>query len=273
MNRLMLASVAILFVAAAFASPRHDSPVHSAGLVSLITASDMVAEPGGNRVTMLPVGARVQIIERQGDWIKVNLTGWVPASAAGAVEQPAVGAQGSLSGSVFITGARGRTHVGSGTAILLLRDPAAATDATRAVRASCEPDRNRLRQEADYFSGQAARAIRTIENTTKAFDASDEAKRQRSRLLVELAALDEACDARESAALAPFVIARALTTPEGRFIIRDVPPGPYILIASFEAEKSRHSWEARVEILSGVEGVLDLTNGNRAGQSTVPDPR
>lgn len=255
--------------------------------------SDLSAAAGGERIGVLLPGADVRILEQQGDWARVEIIGWVPAGAVVAADIPPSGTAapalppaapseppvtataretraGSLTGTLYVAGPRGRTLVGANTGIILLKDPALARQALEGIRAECERLRSGIVEDAARLKRQADQALKTIENTTRAFEAYDEAKRARERKMRELRRHDETCATQESEASSPLVQARGLTSSDGRFRFEHVPAGRYLLVTSFEAENQRHAWEVETEVAAGGTVDLPLTEANRLSVTDVP---
>src|SRR5678815_4220132 len=120
----------------------------------------------------------------------------------------------SILGSIYITGERGRTSVGSGVAVRLLTDPRNVVPQIAAIRSDCDQSRAALEQQADALKDKGERAMKTIENPSRAFEAYDEAKKARQAKLRELKDLDAGCDARAESALDSRTVARALSSAE-----------------------------------------------------------
>ena len=250
---------------------------------SLATATDLMSQPDGARVAVLLPGAVPQVIETRDGWSRVTLEGWIraepglpdatppaPAAVTPPAPAPAASSDGAIAGSVYVTDQKGRASVGSGLALRLLADPASAASEIAAIAAECDVKRDALRAEAAALKDKGDRAMKTIENPSQAFEAYDEAKRQRSAKMREAKSWDDQCGSRQEAVFDAHAAQRALTSAEGKFSFDRVPPGRYTLHAALEAAGARHEWDLDVTVAAGQRMTLDLTNANRIRFTTLP---
>lgn len=217
--------------------------------------------------------------------MRISVEGWMlapaewegpdrpPAPPAPALPSPPPPGGAGITGSLFVTGEDGKTFVGSGTAVRLLTDMGTIESATGSILQDCGRQRVALLAEAETLAGKAERSMRTIEDSSRAFDEYDEARRGRNRVIRDLRELDIECDQRVEAALEPFTAARGLTGTDGRFAILDAPPGTYLLYAWFDSELGRNLWAVSIDLTAGEELALDLTNQNRTSLTARPDYR
>jgi len=247
--------------------------VAAAGPMLLTESSEIVSEPGAARFGVLMAGTPVRVLEARDGWLHVSVEGWIrtdedaPVPAVpGAAAMPAV-ATGTvtLSGKISLAGAvkgKGGPVAASGVALRLVSDPEGNRTRLDEARASCAARRGPLVDQAAKLKEQANVALSTTENTATAFEAYDEAKWQRKKVVAQLRSLDEDCRASEESVLESATVARTLTDPTGAFVLRGVPPGRYLLTAILETKNERHIWEMDVD-LSGGDATVDLTPDNR----------
>ena len=255
---------------------------------TLSQIADLAAAPEGERVGVLLPGAAVRVLETRGGWTRISIEGWTrldevgPSTSAGSAAvspgEPVAAApsrqaqtpDGTITGSIFITDAKGQTVVGSGVAVRLVREAGGAATEVSSLRAECDAVRSRLQSEADALSEEGKRAMRTVENTSAAFEAYDEAKRQRQGVLREMRQHDELCDSRFEQALEARVVRKGLSGSDGRYSLEGVPPGQYALLATLPVDDVRHEWEVEVSLDPGQRLVVDLHNSNRARTRALP---
>jgi len=244
------------------------------------TLTELTREPDGERVAILNEGLPVTIVEQKERWTRVRIEGWVvtadleelvgstapvpaPPQATGTAPAPSTS---SVSGSVFVVH-EGKTLVGRGTAVRMLREPAAAQERLADLRATCDGRRAGLADEAARLKKTMDGAMR-LEDTSAAFAKFDEAKWARRKILDDLRSLDADCAARQDESMRELEAARVLSNDAGAFAFPDVAPGEYLLVAHFEDETQRFAWEVPVALKPGERLARDLTNGNLT--RTVP---
>jgi len=245
-------------------------------------ATDLLSGPEGARVAVLLPGATVRVTESRPGWERVEMEGWikteeispagVPAEAAPAAPAPqqAAAAPGSIAGAVFVTDQEGRTTIGASMALRLLADPERAAEEVGAITTECESSTSALKAEAEALKAKGSRAMKTIENPSAAFEAYDEAKRERGKKLRDLRKLDEECSQRKEAALDSHTVQRTLSDAQGRYTFDKVPAGPYTLHGLLESGDVRHEWDVEIVVEPGRRLSLDLTNANRSRSGAAP---
>lgn len=244
------------------------------------TLTELTREPGGERVAILNEGLPVTIVEQGEGWTRVRIEGWVatadleesvapvvpvpaPLPAPAAASSPSTS---EVSGSVFVVH-EGKTLVGRGTAVRMLREPAAAQGRLAGMRATCDGRRAGLADEAARLKKTMDGAMR-LEDTSAAFAKFDEAKWARKKIIDDLRSLDADCEARQDESMRELEAARVLSNDAGAFVFSGVAPGEYLLVALFEDETTRFAWEVPVALKPGERLAQDLTNGNLT--RTVP---
>ena len=275
MRTLLTARLSLMLVPAMLGVPMVGSAEGPESTLS--SATDLMSEPGGAREAVLLPGASVRVIETRDGWSRVVLEGWVRAEAGAPDSQPpsappklAIPQDGGISGAIFVTDAKGRTAVGAGIALRLMTDASAAASEISTIRGECDASGAAMKAEAAALKDRGDRAMKTIENPSKAFEAYDEAKRQRMEKVRQIKQHDDECAARVETVYDAHAALRALSDSEGRFALAHVPPGRYTLHASFEAGGTRHEWDVDVTMESGQNLILDLTNANRVSATPAP---
>ena len=251
-------------------------------LPRLARTTELASAPQGERTALLMAGTPIRVLETSGGWTKVQIEGWIPAgeapgdqaatvaSAAAEAPAPAPTGGGRISGSIFVTAAGGKTFAGSRIAVRLLREAGESRRELETIRSGCVPRHKALEMESEALRQKADRALKTVESTSQAFEAYDEAKRQRARKLREMQAADDECLARIESVLDGRAVARGLSNADGRYEFAQVAAGAYLLQASLEADGLRHQWEIEVELQDGQTMSLDLTNTNRTRVEEIP---
>ncbi|HKY32211.1 MAG TPA: hypothetical protein VJV23_06720 [Candidatus Polarisedimenticolia bacterium] len=251
--------------------------------------ADMTASPRGERVAILLPGAQVMTMEERDGWARVIVEGWIRTgeddapspSPQGTLEDeaepaptprqqeappvplPAQGPSGgSIGGVVFVTEPGGTTIPGSRVAVRLLDGAAGLARELDAHEAECARRRAPLEEKAAKLKDEAGRALRSIPNTTRAFEASDEAKAQRRRTIAEIHRLDEECHAAAGALLERHAVRRAVTDGEGRYVLEPVPAGEFLVQAELAAGGGVYSWRVPVTVAQAGRLTVDLTHAN-----------
>ncbi|MGH9868773.1 MAG: hypothetical protein ACREAA_11500 [Candidatus Polarisedimenticolia bacterium] len=241
-----------------------------ASSTTLEQPAQLSATPGGPPVALLMAGTTLTVIETKEGWSHVTLEGWIPATPSTSVQEapeapaPEQAGTGSVGGIVFVTDKGGATHPGARIAIRLLAAPPESLVGLTDVRSECAARRERLVARAAELKDQAGRALRTIESTSQAFQASDAAKAERRRVLAEVEALDKDCQEQEDKILQSHAVQNTITDGDGRYGFEAVAPGSYLVQATLDAAKERHEWLVELRATAGSRLTLDLTPGNRA---------
>jgi hypothetical protein len=236
---------------------------------TLVNTTDLSDSPDGRRLGVLLSGAPVRVLERDGNWARVSVEGWIEANdlgaAAAAVAAPAAtGRKGRLSGAVFIIEEDGSTTVGSAIAVRLLRDSEEFRASVDSVRAACDARREELMGAIEELKKEGDSALRRTDDTSEAFRRYDESKRRRRDTKMALENHDRECDGRLETAVEGQTVARTITSAVGRYEIPEVEPGSYILHVSLDSGDRRHAWDVEISLRPGEERTLDLTGENRA---------
>ena len=245
----------------------------------LTTTTDLTGAPDGERVGILLPGTVVRVLETREGWTRVSVEGWLrgadlPGGAAtglGTVQPPAAErAAGRITGAIFVSGPGSKTAVGAAIAVRLVGGSAAAFAEIEEIRASCLARRQVLLAEAAALKDKAGRAMKTTAGTSQAFEAYDEAMREREQKLKEARSLDRECSTRINGALDAVTVAKTLSTSDGRYLLEGVLPGTYEIHAALESDGVLHSWQVRTVVEPGAQLTVDLTESNRARREEIP---
>jgi hypothetical protein len=253
--------------------------------------------PGEPPVAVLMAGARLQVVEQREGWSRVTLEGWIPQSAlpasaaepAPVVPAPAPSAvaaapaaaapaeapaqpssAAALRGVVFVTGDKGETLAGGGVAVRLLQAAGPALAMLETHRRECAARQAELSAQAEELKDRAGRALRTIDNATRAFEESDRLKGERDA--VRQRRVDEwrRCREQEEELIDAHAAHRAITSEGGRYAFDGVPSGRYTLQAALDTGRRRHDWLLPIVLEAGAPRTMDLTTRNQASVQDVP---
>ena len=270
--------ILFLVLSLMLAVPQLDADQHET--IRLETTTELTDSPDGHRLALLTEGIDATVLETRNGWVRVGIEGWVAIEDTSLRVSPDVvaatpppvsgGDDGLLTGAIYVTNKKGKTIVGSGTAVRLVEGSEAA-EAIAQLRESCESKREEVLVEASRLKEEAGYALSRTEDTSEAFEKYDEANGKRRRLLKQLKRHDDDCDFRMEEILGEFEVARGLSDAEGRFSLRRVPGGSFVIWARFDTKKTRYVWEVPVTIAPGEDLTLDLTNLNLT--RTVPIPK
>ncbi len=268
------ASLALLALAS-LALPSATPPGQQQATLSRV--ADLTSAPDGERLGLLLAGAQVAVLETRDGWSRVAIEGWMRAEAGwgepgppAAAPATASAAPARLSGTIFLTGRKGKGLVGSGIAVRLVRDTPESRDALQQSRATCSATTDALIAEIDALQKQAETMLSKSKDATAAFQGYDAALKAKADKLKELAAADRACMTGLDAAADGHAALRTASATDGTFSFDGVVPGRYLLHAWMDADDARHEWDVPLAVEPAAAMRLDLTEANRTRAIQLP---
>lgn len=250
--------------------------------LTLSRVADLTGAPDGQRLGLLLPGTPVQILETRGGWARVSVQGWIlmegdeaaearPAQASPGDVPVAMNSAGlTLSGAISINDTKGRRHPGAGASVRLVSDANAGVASLLSERAECASRLAEMQREVDGLTQKMNKALR-IERGSAAFQAYDDAKRERNAKAREIDATDNECHGRIEASVEAHTVARTLSDGEGRYSLDRLSPGSYLLYVVLTEEDGRDEWALQVELKPGEAKNLDPTPDNLAAHVSLPN--
>lgn len=244
----------------------------------LLRETTLRTSPTGGEVLGLLTGqAPVSELERQGEWVRVRIEGWVPAGALAQTEPPAQAEPGSrppvalAAASTQLEGTLAlelpavlhkKKLLGSGQQIWLL-PPSFDLEAAGQVTAEDETRLGELEREAERIAGEAAKALQGS-NFTESTRRYDALMAERRKLLAERTAILGLHHGRRQVAARQAALATAVCDSRGFFAFPALAPGAYRLYARLVDRDLDLEWIEAVEV--GVAGArIDLDETRARG--------
>jgi hypothetical protein len=243
---------------------------------------------------LLSAGTPVEVLERQGPWIRVRVEGWLraasveapllppaaPLAAAPAVAPPAVAPPevprpstadpgGTVEGAVRVQLRRLKPASGAGALVWLL--PAAARDELeRESLSEQEVERlQALEAEAVALQEQAARAMH-LPNFTEATRKSDALRARRSAALEERGQILATRHGRHEALARRAAVGSVVADSRGWFSLGGTRPGAYTIYSRMVREDLDLEWIERIEVSAAGTVRVDLNETTARGLLREP---
>jgi len=258
--------------------------------------------PGAGQIAaFLTAGTEVEVLERQGDWVRVRVDGWVPAHAvaetevapaasppaatvpatqpspppsalvpAPAAPPPAARPQApaatgvAVEGTIRIKLGRWKKRGAAGAPVMLL--PAGIDlDAGSVPDPEMQGILADLEAEVGRLEQEAKKAM-SGDNFTDSTLRKDELMRERAGVLGEIQDLLAASHGRHEQAARAAALVSTLADAKGWFNLAPVVPGSYTLYARMVADNVDLEWIEQVDV-AGTPVRIDLDAANGHGVS------
>jgi hypothetical protein len=243
--------------------------------------TSLYTDPGVGLCGMLTAGTPVQVLERQGPWMRVRVEGWVRETATGTpvvvstpapVREPRATRGPTIEGTMGIKLGRKKktTSVGTGAQIWLL--PAAAgAELERETTDETETRRlQSLETEAASLDRQAADALLHVSNFTQATRTRDALLDRRQAALDERQQILATCHGRNEARARRAAIDSIVADGRGWFSFADTPPGTYRVYGRMIREGLDVEWLETVEVQP--TGVVHLDLNETTARGLLREP-
>jgi hypothetical protein len=261
------------------------SAVHAAETSVASETSLRSAPDGGTMSAFVTAGTPVDVVERDGEWVRVRLEGWVRADVlaapavepAPAAEVPVAAAPAAAVASTAAPGATTPSAAGAieglvqvqqgakkkkkkagaaGAQVMLLPgdfEPSANDPEAQAQIEALEAEAAKLRQAA-----KKAMHLGSFSEATRTHDAL---MKERRAVLSQRLDILAARHGRHEAEVRRVAITSTLTDSKGWYSISDVSPGAYVVYSRMTREDLDVEWFESVEVAQGaVRRDLDDSN-------------
>ncbi|HKQ63008.1 MAG TPA: hypothetical protein VJS92_17080 [Candidatus Polarisedimenticolaceae bacterium] len=241
-----------------------DGPRKLAAETSLRGSPDDPALQG-----LLTTGSAVTVLEQRGEWVRVRVEGWIPASALGEPEPrseaavvapvpppaPATASgQVVLEGTISVKPKDKRRVKGAGIEVYLLPEGVAQQWESEGRDSALQVAK--LDDELLRLDAEIARAMGET-NFTEAIRKRDKLAAERDRVLADRVNIVAAWHARHEAVARQQAHSSTTSDAAGRYVFSTLAPGSYTLYARLNRDKVDAEWIQTVAVAE--EGVkLDL---------------
>jgi len=283
------------------------APGAPAATVALEAQAALHAGPGGGLSGMLVAGTPVELLEREGPWVRVRVEGWVLAEAAGAasaapapaaatppapapaavsapaavavpapaaVAAPAAPGGGRIEGTISFKVKRGRKTSGAAGAQVWLLPAAARAELERELSGSTAAEDAAqlaaLEAEIVDLKRRADHVLQQESSFTEATRKSDALLASRDEVLEQRGQLLAATHGRHEALVRRAALESAVADARGWFSFSGHAPGPYAIYSRLVGEGLDVEWIENVELPADGAVRLDLDQERARGR--LPEP-